>query len=268
MTAARPEMPPGVEDRNADLWEPLLAIADATGWGQEARAAAVELIGAARNEEPSLGIKLLTDLKALFDTSTLDALPTATILSRLIDLPESPWGDLKGKPINDRTLARKLKQYGVHSRDIRLRDRDTPLKGYAKEDLHDVWLRYLPSRDAVEARQARQALHPPGNGGLSQGNVADSPDHNRDNAATSATAPGNVADSNRDSSPSRDRNNSTESTARADVADVALVAGYEREGNPDPRDCGSLPDILNRSLRLSDRKPALGPEGDSLDDLK
>jgi hypothetical protein len=41
----------------------------------------------------------------VFDTSTLDALPTATILSRLIDLPESPWGDLRGKPITDRVLA-------------------------------------------------------------------------------------------------------------------------------------------------------------------
>ncbi len=98
-------MPPGVEDRNADVWEPLLAIADAVGWAQEARSAAVELIGAARDAEPSLGIRLLADVRTLFDASTLDPLPTATILSRLIELPESPWGDLKGKPINDRTLA-------------------------------------------------------------------------------------------------------------------------------------------------------------------
>src|SRR5262249_4182987 len=55
MEAARPEMPAGVEDRNADVWEPLLAIADALGWSEEARAAAVELIGAAKDAEPSLG---------------------------------------------------------------------------------------------------------------------------------------------------------------------------------------------------------------------
>ncbi len=72
MTAARPVMPPGVEDRNADVWEPLLAIADAVGWAQEARSAAVELIGAARDAEPSLGIRLLADVRTLFDASTLD----------------------------------------------------------------------------------------------------------------------------------------------------------------------------------------------------
>src|SRR5262249_56036005 len=30
-TKARPDMPAGVEDRNADMWEPLLAVADIAG---------------------------------------------------------------------------------------------------------------------------------------------------------------------------------------------------------------------------------------------
>src|SRR5215831_6257772 len=46
MTAARPEMPSGIEDRDADVWESLLAIADAAGadWPQRARDAAVALV--------------------------------------------------------------------------------------------------------------------------------------------------------------------------------------------------------------------------------
>src|SRR5262249_15747210 len=46
MKKARPSMPTGVEDRAADCWEPLLAIADATGghWPDIARKAAVELV--------------------------------------------------------------------------------------------------------------------------------------------------------------------------------------------------------------------------------
>jgi hypothetical protein len=31
MGAARPKMPAGIEDGDADVWEPLLAIADAAG---------------------------------------------------------------------------------------------------------------------------------------------------------------------------------------------------------------------------------------------
>src|SRR5262249_32101103 len=102
--------------------------------------------GSRRDAEPSLGIKLLADLKTLFDASTLDAMPTEVILSRLTELPESPWGDLGAKPINDRKLGRRLREYGVKSRAIRVGDK-TP-RGYLREDLQDAWLRYLPALDA------------------------------------------------------------------------------------------------------------------------
>ena len=41
LTAAEPIMPVGIEDRAADAWEPLLAVADAAGgdWPKKARAA-------------------------------------------------------------------------------------------------------------------------------------------------------------------------------------------------------------------------------------
>jgi len=53
MTMARPEMPAGIEDRNADVWEALLAIADAAGvgWPERARVAAVALVAAAAERE-------------------------------------------------------------------------------------------------------------------------------------------------------------------------------------------------------------------------
>ena len=65
--AARPAMPAGIEDRNADVWEALFAIADAAGgdWPKLAREAAVALIAAGREEEPSLGIRLLADLRTV-----------------------------------------------------------------------------------------------------------------------------------------------------------------------------------------------------------
>ena len=47
-----PEMPAGITDRNADCWEPLLAIADVAGgdWPEQAREAAKYLTGAAGDE--------------------------------------------------------------------------------------------------------------------------------------------------------------------------------------------------------------------------
>jgi hypothetical protein len=78
-----------------------------------------------------------------------DSLPTADILTALIALPESPWGDLKGKPITDRALSTRLRQYGVRSKNVRIGEKIS--KGYAREDFHDAWLRYLPPPAAEEA---------------------------------------------------------------------------------------------------------------------
>ena len=49
-----PEMPDGVVDRAADVWEPLIAIADSAGdqWPERARAAAVTLNSATRRARP------------------------------------------------------------------------------------------------------------------------------------------------------------------------------------------------------------------------
>ena len=63
-----PAMPDGITDRNADVWESLLSVADAVGgsWPERARVAAVALVADAMGGQPSLGVRLLTDLKVVF----------------------------------------------------------------------------------------------------------------------------------------------------------------------------------------------------------
>ena len=150
-----PDLPPEITDRNADVWESLIAIADAVGgvWPERARVAAVALVMLAREASPSLGVRLLSDLRKIFGQE--EAKFTTTLLQALIDLPESPWADLKGKPLNDRGLSKRLEPYGIHPKNVRIGD--TVLRGYARADMHDAWARYL---QPPEALQALQALHP------------------------------------------------------------------------------------------------------------
>jgi hypothetical protein len=155
---AWPKMPEGVTDRDADVWEPLLAIADAAGgdWPERARVACVALVAAASESGvESLGVRLLRDLRTIF-VPTNDkgeqagephpALPTEVILGALHTLPEAPWSDLPGrlrsKPLDARGLATRLRQYGVTPGVIRVGEH-TP-RGYKVEDLLDPWSRYLP----------------------------------------------------------------------------------------------------------------------------
>jgi hypothetical protein len=148
LAEVEPEMPPGLVDRPADVWEALLALADQAGgaWPRDAREAALELNAARAEADPSLGVALLRDLRAVFDAT--DALATEELLRRLHDLDESPWGAMPGKgagagkPLDARGLARRLRPYEV--RPAHLRFGEETRKGYRRADLRDAWTRYLP----------------------------------------------------------------------------------------------------------------------------
>jgi hypothetical protein len=152
-----PEMPDGVTDRSADVWEPLLAIADAAGghWPDSARGACVELVEVGKSREASLGVKLLTDLRTIFTEGNADRMSTDDILGRLHALDESPWADLRGKPLDARGLARRLGQYEV--KPYQLKIGDVKMRGYsvsgsdsAGGGLYDAFERYLPPSEGLE----------------------------------------------------------------------------------------------------------------------
>jgi hypothetical protein len=143
LAAAWPSMPEGVTDRDADVWEALLAVADAaTGdWPGRAREAAVALVAESKESTPSLGIRLLADLRSVFGAN--DQMATSTIVRALCDLNEAPWGAIaKGQPLDARGLSARLRPYGVASKNLRVGDQ--VVKGYARGDLADAWSRYLP----------------------------------------------------------------------------------------------------------------------------
>jgi hypothetical protein len=159
---AFPEMPEGVNDRPADVWEPLLAVADVVGgtWPQRARAACVELIHAAQaNDKGSQGIRLLTDLRDIF--ADADRLATVTIVERLTAMDDAPWADIDGRPLSTRALARMLGDYvtaenePIRPRNIRFKG--VPGKGYYASDLADAWLRYCPPPSQESATAATSA---------------------------------------------------------------------------------------------------------------
>jgi hypothetical protein len=139
---AEPAMPQGIEDRAADIWEPLLAIADAAGedWPTRAREAALYLTNRTADETLTSGVELLAHIREAFGNESY--LGTVTLLERLRDRDESPWRDVRGRPLDDRGLARRLRGYGIKSKTVRV-DGKTP-KGYDVADFVDAWKRYLP----------------------------------------------------------------------------------------------------------------------------
>ena len=151
-----PELPPAIQDRDADVWEALIAVADLAGgtWPARARAAAVALVAEAKDAEPSLGVRLLADLRTVF--ACADELPSKVILSALHAIEEAPWTNQKGKPLDERGLAPRLRQYGVRPKTIRIGS-GTP-RGYTRSDtLWTLGSATCPGRPPPEAQQAKQA---------------------------------------------------------------------------------------------------------------
>jgi uncharacterized protein DUF3631 len=141
---AEPAMPPGLSDRAEDVWEPLIALADLAGkdWPQRAREAAVELSGARRETVESVGVRLLRDIRLIFDQHGRDQISSVELVSLLILIEESPWAAWnRGKGLTTHALARQLKAFGIAPGHMR----DGAARGYSRDQFEDVFDRYLSS---------------------------------------------------------------------------------------------------------------------------
>ncbi len=137
LSDAVPEMP--VEDRAADTWEPLVAVADAVGghWPQTARAACKAMVKAAEedDEERQLPTRLLSDIRNIFAAKVVSFLSSDELVSELRKIEDAPWNDFE---LTRSKLAHKLK-------DFRIKTRHNPAgtaRGYRLEDFADAFQRY------------------------------------------------------------------------------------------------------------------------------
>lgn len=143
----REEPPAWMHDRAADNWVPLwavVAVADPARLPDlEAAARALEEDGQDLDRE-SVGVRLLADLREVFEARGADWLRTEAILDDLRADPEAPWRDWKGRGLSAEALARILRRYGVRPEKRRVGDK-AGVRGYTRTALEDVWSRYLPN---------------------------------------------------------------------------------------------------------------------------
>jgi putative DNA primase/helicase len=146
--AAKPVLPPHINDRAQDNWEILLKIALVLGddWLEQAYKACIEISGL-ETEEPSLNEQLLADIQTVFNLHGTDRLLSKNLLAGLCRDPEMIWSTLNhGKPITLRQIAKRLSGFKISSKDMRTRDlrgNEARGKGYDVRDFEDAFSRYL-----------------------------------------------------------------------------------------------------------------------------
>lgn len=145
---ARPDLPEQLDDRAADIWEPLIAIADAAGgeWPERARATAMSLASGGSGDQDSPGVLLLRDIRTIFGDR--DKMWSKEVLLGLARLEEAPWGDIRGKPLDANGLAKRLRRFNIKTKSVRI---DTAVaRGYGRDQFEDAWTRYLPAEEAPD----------------------------------------------------------------------------------------------------------------------
>ena len=144
---ADPAVPEMLNDRAADNWRPLCAIAEVAGgeWPERVKQAIAALAGTDRDDD-AIGVMLLEDIRQIFEDDGSDKLFSENLVTALHTLEERPWsewGQHQRKPMSKTQLAGLLRPFEIRSKDVRIGTEKA--KGYTKDDFADAWARYLPS---------------------------------------------------------------------------------------------------------------------------
>lgn len=140
-----PEMPDSVVDRDADVWSPLVSVADLAGgeWPEVARHVALHFVTERKaGGMMSLPGQLLQDIWRCFEDRNVMA--TQDLLEALNGDEEAPWASIKGsgRGLDPYQLASMLRPFGVKPKALRIGDIN--LRGYERCAFHDAWCRYVP----------------------------------------------------------------------------------------------------------------------------
>ncbi len=141
---ASPTLPEELDDRAQDNWHPLLSVAKVVGgiWPDIARKAALVLSAGRDADDEERSIRLLRDIREVFEEKCASDISSAELTAALIADEEWGWDTaFKGKPLNQRGLARMLKPFGIRTKNIKMNGR-VP-KSYEKSAFEDIWSRYL-----------------------------------------------------------------------------------------------------------------------------
>lgn len=150
-----PALPSNVFNRLADNWRPLFAVAAVVGgdWPQRAAAAFAKLTSKADTDSQGIGAMLLADIRSVFAEAQTGRLFSKSIVEALCAMTDRPWPEAhRGKAITETWLARRLKDFSIAPRTMRIAD--DRAKGYEAADFTEAFQRYLPAgeeskRDSV-----------------------------------------------------------------------------------------------------------------------
>jgi putative DNA primase/helicase len=145
-----------LQNRDADNWEPLLAISELAGerWHEMIKNAIITIYGRGNNTI-ALPLELLRNIERILAANSATDIPSRLLIERLCHDHTAPWSTYNdGKPMSYRQLSDILSNYGIHPKDIRTTE-GARSKGYKAADFAEVFARYLNDESAASASEVQ-----------------------------------------------------------------------------------------------------------------
>jgi len=165
-----PPIPDELQLRNRDNWAPFLAIADSLGYGEAARAAAIELCGSRAGDNPT--VRALMTIRTAFEMRNTDRFYSDALVEEMIALddywlswygPEGKWR--QSRRLNQAGLADMLRPLVIRTQSIWPVPRNPDSKskrGYYERQFQETWDRYCPATDTpAQTSKIISFLRPP-----------------------------------------------------------------------------------------------------------
>jgi 5S rRNA maturation endonuclease (ribonuclease M5) len=148
LTDPEPGIPDLLNDRAADNWRPLLAIAELAGgdWQRRGRDSACVLSGEGHDARSS-NVELLADIRRAFGDEV--ALRSVDLVAKLVADLERPWVEWKnGRALTPKQLGGLLAPFGVTSETVSIAGL-ADAKGYRRARFEELWTVYLPGQNTI-----------------------------------------------------------------------------------------------------------------------
>jgi len=156
---AKPDFPPGFNNRVRVNWKMLLAIAELAGgeWPKRARSAALEL--EVDRDEPSEAVRLFQALRDVWGSA--EERTSENLCKALAEHPSGEYADFRAKgPIGPHQLAALLRPFGIRPiHNLHPTGRSNKNQGgYRRAQFENAWARLLqkPSRDSLTRSPGRK----------------------------------------------------------------------------------------------------------------
>jgi Protein of unknown function (DUF3631) len=155
-------LPEWLEDREAELWAPIITLGRMVAPSRmtEIEHVARTLSGAKAEDDDSIGIRALADLRTVLDGA--DFMPTQQIIDALVAIEDAPWSEYRaGRTLTPRGLAELLKPFGIEPKQSR-HEGKAGVRGYHRQAFLDDWERYLLPISTSDPLQVLQPVQDKG----------------------------------------------------------------------------------------------------------